>query len=281
MITCSHCKTINPPEQRQCQNCHRDLLPGRGFLLRIGVLIVSLAIGAFGAFILYRLSQGAELPDLGCAITSPVFWALIAGGVPLMGLVFAVQRTPQYEKYVDRAKRHLQIDPEQALADLNEAIRLAPEKQMSAILKERSALLVSMGHTTDAVRDKIAAMEGGGAYENEAGFATLIGADRDTMVGGIKSTQQQEMVKAHAAVGLGWCKKCKSVVELDEAMHCKLHPTAKISDVHLAVPEDVPAELARLHEEITRRDRSLRTRRITLLIAFVLIVAALCYLTNQ
>ena len=51
--------------------------------------------------------------------------------------------------------------------------------------------------------------------------------------------------------------------------------------MHLAVPEDVPDELARMQELLTRRDRSLRTRRIILLIAFVLIVAALCYLTNQ
>lgn len=281
MITCSHCKTVNPPEQRQCQNCHRDLLPGRGALLRIGVLIVSLAIGAFGAFILYKISQGGDLPDLGCAITSPVFWLILTIGSPLMGLVYALQRTPQYEKYVERAKRHLQLDPDQALADFNQALNLAPEKNKAAILRDRAALMAKLGRATESARDKIAAMESEGAYDEASGFATLIGADKDVFVDGVKSSQQKELVKTHAAVGMGWCKKCKAVVELDEAMHCKLHPTTKITDVKVAVPEDAPAELARLQEQITKRNRLLRTRQIVLLIAFVVIIAVLCYLTNQ
>lgn len=281
MITCNHCKKVNPPDQARCQNCQRDLLPGRSAGVRLGVLIVSLALGALGVFVLVKMAQGAELPDLGCAFTSPVYWVIFTIGVPLMGLIYALQRTPAYEKYVDRAKRHLQIDPDQALSDFNHALNNAPEKQKAGILKERAKLLAAQGRVTESTRDTIASMDSEGAYDGAEGFATLIGVDKDVYVAGVKSSQQREMVKSHAAVGLGWCKSCKAVVELDEGMHCKLHPTAKISDTRLAVPEDVPVELARLNEELTRRNKSLRTKRIVYLILFVVIVAALCVLTNQ
>ena len=198
-----------------------------------------------------------------------------------MGLGYALQRTPLYEKYVDRAKRHLSVDPDQAVADFTQALNLAPEKQKGAILKERSKLLATLGRDMDAARDKIAAMDSEDAFAGTAGLATMIGADKDIMVSDAKSREQQEMVKSHVAVGLGWCKKCKAVVELDDAMRCKIHPTAKISDVHVAVPEDVPAELARRQAEITSRNKSLRLKRIILLITIVLVIAALCYLTNQ
>jgi RNA polymerase subunit RPABC4/transcription elongation factor Spt4 len=281
MVTCDRCKTVNPPTQKRCQNCQRDLLPGRSAWVRLGVLIVSLALGAFGAFILVKMAQGADLPDLGCAFTSPVYWVIFTIGVPLLGLVYALQRTPAHEKFVDRAKRHLSIDPAQALADLSKALNLAPEKQKTAILKERAKLLAAMDRMTESTRDKIASMEGEGAYEGAGGFAALVGMDKDVYVAGVKSSQQSEMVKSHAAVGLGWCKKCKTVVELDDGMHCKVHPTAKITDIHLAVPEDVPVELNRLIEELTRRNKSLRTKRIVYLILFILVVVALCYLSTR
>ena len=124
-------------------------------------------------------------------------------------------------------------------------------------------------------------MESKGAYEDAAAFAGLFGGDEGKTVSQLKSNEQKELVKSHAAVGIGWCKKCKAVVELDDAMHCKIHPTAKISDVHVAIPEDVPAELARRQAEITSRNKSLRTKRIILLITIVVVIAALCYLTNQ
>ena len=51
------------------------------------------------------------------------------------------------------------------------------------------------------------------------------------------SSQQPEMVKSHPADGWSWCGACKAVVELDENMHCFLHPTAMISGTVLIVAE--------------------------------------------
>ena len=274
MIHCSHCKTVNPPEKEICQSCGKSLLPGRGACVRIGVLVVTLAIGAFGVWMLFLRSDNVKIPDLGCALTSPIFWIIVTISVPIMGLVFTLQRTPAHEKYVDRANRHLQLDPQQALTDFNRALQLAPEKAKAEILKSRSKLLLTLGQEQDATRDKIAAMQSEGAYDGAAGFASIVGADKDTFVSGLKSQEQQQLVKSNAAVGLGWCTKCKAVVRLDANMHCSLHPKARITDVRLAVADDAAAEQAAMQESITKRNRSLMVRRIIMIIALLVACVA-------
>ncbi len=281
MIHCQKCKTVNPSDREKCQNCGKSLLPGSGAFVRIGGLLGALAFGTLAVVILVGFYRGAELPDLGCAITSPVFWIIVAVGAPILGLVTAFRRTPLHEKYTDRAKRHITLDPDQALADFNHALQLAPEKQKGVVLKERAKLLQTLGQSQEAARDKIAAMESEGAYEGAATFATLVGADRDLAVRDAKAREQKELVKAHAAVGLGWCKKCKAAAELDSEMHCKLHPKARICDIKLAVAEDVPLELAAMQETLTRRNKSIRVRRIVFAILAIIILVVLCYFTNQ
>ena len=281
MIHCQKCKTVNAPDREKCQSCGTSLLPGRGAGARIGGLLAGLAFGALSVFIVVRIFEGAEMPDLGCAFTSPVYWIIAAVGSPLIGLVYALQRTPAHETYSERAKRHLALDAEQALADFNQALQLAPEKQKSAILKERAKLLQTLGLAQDAARDRIAAMESAGAYEGTEGLASILGADKDMMVRDAKTREQKEMLKAHAAVGLGWCKACKAAVELDEQMHCKLHPKARVRDIKLAVPDDVPLELAAMQAALTKQYKALRVRRIVFAVLGIVILTALCYLTNM
>ncbi len=281
MIHCQKCKTVNSSDRDKCQNCGTSLLPGRGACTRIGVLAAALAFTALAVFILVRMFQGADMPDLGCAFTSPVYWIIAAVVTPILGLAYALQRTPAHEKYTDRAKRHITLDPDQALADFNQALQLAPEKEKGAILKARAKLLETLGLAHEAVRDKIAAMETEGAYEGSAAFAALIGSDKDMAIRDAKSREQKELVKAHAAVGLGWCAKCKAAVELDGEMHCRLHPKARIRDIKLAVAEDVPQQLAVMQEALTKRNKAQRVRSIVYLVLAVLILVALCYLTNM
>lgn len=192
----------------------------------------------------------------------------------------ALRRTPAFQRYVDRAKRHLLIDPQQALSDFNQALQLAPEKEKAGILKQRSKLLQTLGQVKDATRDKIAALQSEGAYSGVEGFAALTGIDKDVYVGGVKANEQRVLVKNQEAVGLGWCKKCKAAVELDMDMHCKLHPKSRITDIRLAVAEDVPAELVKMQEELTKRNRSNRVRQIIGIIVLIIIFVALCYFTN-
>ena len=101
MIHCDKCKTVNPPDQPQCRNCHRNLLPGTGAGIRLFGLIFSLVIAAFAVWVLYRMYQGVAMPDLGCMFTSPVFWGLVAIITPISGLVFALGKTPMHERYLE------------------------------------------------------------------------------------------------------------------------------------------------------------------------------------
>lgn len=256
MIHCDRCKTVNPPNQLRCQKCNRDLLPGMGVWVRIFILVFCLLIAAFAAWVVYKMATGAKMPDLGCAFTSPIWWALLAVVMPIGGLVSALKRTPMYERYFDRAKRHLTLDKDQALADLNKAVELAPEKNRVPILKERAKLLESMGNVQQATRDKIASLENEGRYENTGAFAAMIGADKDIYVNNVKKADREALLKTSHAIALGYCPKCKAAVGLDEKSHCKLHPHAHITDIRLAVPRDIETVKQSMLEERAKKKKA-------------------------
>lgn len=272
MITCEHCKTVNPPELRHCQKCHRDLLPGEGALTRLLILIVAGLLTAFGLWVLVRIIQGEPLPDLGCAFTSPVFWAILVVITPLSALKLALTPTPAHQKYLNRARRHLTLDPAQALADLNQALELALEPDRTAILKERARLHTSLGQSQQALRDKIATIESDGAYQGAEAVAALTGMDKDTFVGGLKNNELQALLKSQAAVPLGYCPKCKNVVELNEKMKCKLHRRARIENVRLAIPEDVSMIKTAILESQAKTTRFNRFRQLLLIVGAVMAV---------
>ena len=279
MIHCDKCKTVNPPDQPQCRNCHRNLLPGTGAGVRLFGLIFSLAIAAFGVWVLFRMYKGLSMPDMGCFFTSPVFWGLLVLITPISGLVFAFGKTPMYERYLDRAKRHLTLDREQALSDLNQALTLAPEKSRVPILKERAKLLEAMGPTTEAARDKIA-LRDANQHETASMIAGGFGADKDIFVNDLRNQERNALLKNKTAVALGYCSVCRAVVELNEEKRCALHPKKKPANIHLAVPEDVESVKVTLLAESIKDMRRKRISRIVTILFLVLLCAGLIYIGN-
>lgn len=265
MIHCDKCKTVNPPEQRYCLTCHRDLLPGTSFLVRILGFIVMLAIAAFAVWVLWKMYQAESLPDLGCFVSSPIWWGLLAIVMPIAGLVFLFKRTPMHERYLDRAKRHLTLDQDQALADMNEALRLAPDKARASILKERSKLLESLGQTQQALRDRIAVAEDAGTHETGANVTSMFGGDKDVFINKMKE-QDRDLLRSAGAVAIGYCRGCRMPVELNEKSRCPRHPHRVVSDIRLAVPEDVENVKAGILETRRRENR----KRLIGWIAFIL-----------
>lgn len=278
MIHCDKCKTVNPPDQPQCRNCHRNLLPGTGALVRLIGLVFSLAVAALGVWVLYRMYKGLSLPDLGCFFTSPVFWGLLAIVAPISGLVFALSKTPIHERYLDRAKRHLTLDRDQALADLNQAVNLAPEKSRVPILKERAKLLESMGQTTNAARDKIAVLEDPNQNEFAATLVGAAGLDEDIFKNGLRDQGRDALLKAKTAIALGYCSKCCAVLVLNEKKRCPQHPDKKVSDIRLAVPADVESVKASMLVERAKAARLSRIRLIVAILGILLLCAAIIYL---
>lgn len=277
MIHCDRCKTVNPPEQRYCLTCRRDLLPGTSFLVRLLGFILCLAIAGASGWVFWRILNGMELPDLGCFFTSPIWWGLMAIVLPIAGLVFLVKRTPMHERYLERGKRHVTLDRDQALADFNEAIRLAPEKARLPILKERAKLFDTLGQTREALRDKIAAAEDSAAHETSGNVAEMFGADKDTFVNQMKAQERKTLTESGAVIALGYCRKDRAVVALNEKSRCPLHPHVAINDIRLAMPEDVENIKAAIVEA---RKKVNRKRIISWIVAIVGLIL-LCYvLTN-
>jgi RNA polymerase subunit RPABC4/transcription elongation factor Spt4 len=277
MIHCDKCKTVNPPDQPLCRNCHRNLLPGTGAWVRIIGLIFSLAVAALGVWVLYRMYKGLSLPDLGCFFTSQVFWGLLVIVTPISGLVFALSKTPMHERYLDRAKHHLTQDRDQALADLNQA----PEKSRVPILKERAKLLEAMGQTTEAARDKIAVLEDPNQNEFAATLVGAAGLDEDIFKNGLRDQGRDALLKAKTAIALGYCSKCRAVVVLNEKKRCPQHPEKKVSDIRLAVPADVESVKASMLVERAKAARLSRIRLIVAILGIVLLCVALIYLRQM
>ena len=280
MVHCEKCSSLNPPEQQRCQNCGKSLLPGTGVLVRFFVLLFSFALAGLGLFIITRMMKDPNYEGLGCALTSPIFWGFVVVVTPISGLIFALKPTPLYEKYLERGKRHINLDKEQALADFSKALELAPEKERAPILKERAKLLESMGQVEQATRDKIATLENPNAYSGAEGFAALTGLDRDSVVKGMRESDQKALLQANSAVALGYCTKCKAAVQLDVKSHCVLHPHARITNIHLAVPADINAKMAEIQEAGMKDQRRALIRTIVFVLGLIILCVVISMLMN-
>lgn len=280
MVHCEKCKSLNPPDKQRCQNCGKSLLPGTGALVRIIVLIFSFGIAALGVFIISRMINNPDYKGLGCALTSPIFWGIVVVVMPISGLVFALKPTPLFEKYLERGKRHVNLDKDQALADFSKALELAPEKERAPILKERAKLLESMGQLEQATRDKIATLESSNAYSGAEGFAALTGLDRDSVVKGMRESDQKALLEANSAVALGYCVKCKAAVQLDVKSHCTLHPHGRITNIHLAVPADVNVKMAEIQEAGRKDQRRALIRTIVFVLGLIILCVVMSMVMN-
>lgn len=133
-VICPKCGTRNSPAQEVCSQCSADLLPGRSIgerARRFGISMLFIVL----AVLLSRV-QGLQ-----CLVWLSLILAAFLGG----GLVWAFGRTPQYEKYVKRAQRHIEAEPEQALADFTKALELAPEKEQAKIFQQRAEICEKLG----------------------------------------------------------------------------------------------------------------------------------------
>ncbi|MGD8758949.1 MAG: hypothetical protein PVJ07_01705 [Anaerolineales bacterium] len=252
MIHCKKCKSKNPPERQVCHACGSDLLPGEGPADRLGTLIGAIIVSAIAFGLAYfSATLPGDLPE--CLPTSPAAWIFGALVALVSGLVAAMRKTPLHERYEKRARRHLELEPEQAVADFTKALEHAPEKKRAALLDERAKLYAKLGMESEATRDRLDYTFTEGAYETGAGLAKLVGADTDAYKSTVAKDERARMVVEGKVVALGFCPKCADVVALTDQLRCSVHPSVKGQTVHHSMPDDVAATKAKVLEEYNKQ----------------------------
>ena len=274
MITCSKCEERNPPNTEVCQKCGANLLPGETFKDRLTVFIFGIVGGVISLAVLLFLMHNPELTETSecCIFTNPYAWFLGILGLPIMGILNAVRKTPIYQRYENRAKRHKEVDPEQALADLSEAIHLAPEKQKASLLQQRSEIYKALGREEAFLEDRLTYMESEGAYQGQANLAQTFKADSESFVASARESERKQLVAEGKINAVGFCKKCQHVVVLNEKLECSIHPKSKPLATKFVLPTNLESALLKSEEEgATQFKKSKRTRTIILIILVVVI----------
>jgi len=144
MIQCNECKKMNASDEKFCANCSADLLPEptvkeQRDKLSLAIFLIIIAIGCL--VLGFLLATGRmDLPYIDrndpSFLAKSSYWLhyimFVPGGIIMLvaGIYFLVKLfspADLADKYLYRAKRHVDIDNEQAEADFSKAISLLPD----------------------------------------------------------------------------------------------------------------------------------------------------------
>lgn len=162
MIHCQKCNQQNVSEAEKCSQCGANLLPGAGIKERLGQLgclvVAGILTPVLALLILPRLAVGNILDNL--ILMGAIILSIVMGIVfILLGISLAVGKTPVYDRYKRRAERHVDLDPQQAIADYGKAIELAPEAIAFDLLSARAGLYHKQGMIEEEKSDWRRALE--------------------------------------------------------------------------------------------------------------------------
>jgi len=126
-------------------------LPSEGIGSRLKHFFVGLIfvlIPAIPAYFIFR----AEMPH---PILKWIGYFLIAIAVIIfvITIMFTISKTVIEEQYAIRARRHIKLDTQQALADFAKALELAPQTNRIRYLKERATLYGNLGMKDELLSD--------------------------------------------------------------------------------------------------------------------------------
>jgi DNA-directed RNA polymerase subunit M/transcription elongation factor TFIIS len=239
-IICPKCKSENTPGTERCRDCDAKLLPVESVSQRLTYLITGIICAGVLGLLFYQfyIRNPGSAPDI--VLCNPGALGLGAILAVILGFTQTVRKTPAYLKYENRAKRHVALNPSQALSDFNQAMELAPEKAQAGLLKQRADLYDKLGMTEDAARDHLALATSPDAYKEEGEWVSAFtGADADTHTRVRRMGQINSLLSSGSAWAVGYCPRCKNVVELDSNQHCRLHQKTKGQEIQYVIPADV------------------------------------------
>src|SRR5512140_152795 len=253
MVTCSQCKAQNPPDSDTCEHCQADLLPSpspsaraRDVSRAAGLGLLLVAIGVAPLFF--------SRTTFGIDIISGLSILVILVGLVLLarGLIRAIRPAPLYARYLDRAARHAQLDPDQAVLDFIHGAMLAPPRERPSISKRLPKKLRAVIAASDYVR-----LAAPGGYESTEGIRRIVysayaawarlsepipelgqSADLGGEAGTLRANSDRKRRQILGSLGklldelaadglvkpLGYCTRCKAVVACDDRDRCSCDP---------------------------------------------------------
>lgn len=234
--------------------------------------------GGISIGMVYFLSKNPELIEtLGCCLlTNPNIWFIGIFFFPISGIVGVLRKTPRYQRYENRAKRHLNTDWEQAVADFTEAINQAPKKQQASLLKQRSEVYKAQGDEEEFLEDRLAYMEAEGAYEGQASFAKTFKLDPDQFTASARDSEQMQLVAEGKIHTVGFCKKCQQAVDLNAKLRCPVHTKPKPLMIKTVLPKNYERALIEVQDEGSKQFNKTRTIRLVVLIVVIVLFALCC-----
>ncbi len=245
-IHCQKCKAENPSSAVRCQKCDAKLLSAESAGARFSTFFTGLIAAGFFGYLLYRfyIQNPGSAPDI--PILEPFLNPVVLGLATVIAFITAIvvplRRTPEYVKYINRAKRHIQLNPWQSLADMESAMEIAPDKEQGNLLKQRAQLFEMVGFVEDAARDRLALATSQNAFKGEADAVKMFtGADSGTYAASRRSSQIKTILYSGKALAIGYCPKCNEVSVLDKDEHCPIHPKTKGREIEYVIPADVVA----------------------------------------
>jgi len=212
-----------------------------------------------------------------CLLTNPAAWLFAALVVPISSITLALRKTPEHVKYENRAKRHKESEPEQAVADLSKALEIAPVKEHARILASRAELYTRLGREEEAISDRLKYTYQEGAYADQAGLARMLGADKDAFVSSAIKDERKKLILAGKIKALGYCTKHAAAVELNEKFICPEHPSPKPVAIRFVMPDEVESQRSIIEAEYQQQQQKGRHSKVVILVV-IGILLVLCIL---
>ena len=274
MIICPKCQANNSSEDKICQSCGVNLLPGVTIKERLGTLIIGIVACVVAGVVAYFLFQNPEITESSeiCLFSDPFAWLFASGFGLITAIVAAIRKTPDFRKYENRAKRHLDSFPEQSLTDYSHAIELAPDKHKAALIKSRADLNQALGREEESLKDQLAYMESEGAYESSSSFVTALGGDKDTYVDQTIKSERKKLISEGKIKGVAYCTKCQQAVELNEKLKCSLHPKSGLVNATFILPQELDKTSERVGTAAAEEVKKTKKRRRIILIVIGVIL---------
>lgn len=289
MIYCHKCKAQNISSATLCGKCGTNLLPGAKIGERIGCLVLGIVSGIISAALAYAIVFIIKPPWLGMGQTVAVLLigAFIALLLIIMGIFYAIKKTPMYERYLRRAIRHVELYPKQSIEDYSMALELLPAKSIQnriEILNERASIFNKLSMINEAKHDwqeslgvisKLINSQNknnkGKSLLKRAAIYEKLGMKDESILDklnytyieeqllppentiamgiiegfnkGIAESKRQDLIKLRTELmgdgrfkAVGYCPKCRTLVNLDFRLKCSVSPKhPKSTDVHFTV----------------------------------------------